>query len=236
MHRTASHILSAHKGELTLGASHYNFQIIGTFGKVLTRLKSEGLSFGGNAMQLGALQQCVTTALSQAKAEQNEHFYLYICENIAELGIMVNADLVLPAIDQILRDLGLVAPTPGVYQPPFRAPFIEQARKSILQGLANMRALHRQDVDRYLINVSETQEPSDLYYRVTNDLAPNFRLANFYSWAIEQLMFHLFTRYHKPVGKDILAIFLHAARQSSAEMCLWVVASETLDMLSALTF
>jgi hypothetical protein len=222
MAEMAAHILSERKGVFTLGRRIYDFNIIGTYGRALHKNR---FAFGDRAGDARAPLQYAIDALRQAKDHKDEQFYLYICENIGLLGVLIDPEGVFDVIMEILFDVGEIKRSeddPDTV--PFPADVLAKARITVLQSLANMRVLHTQAVDRYLF---EELESDHLYGEVVLS-KPKFRLATFYSWTFERLMFRVLTEYREEIGIPILQGFMQGACQKSARDCVRVIVRRVL--------
>jgi hypothetical protein len=229
MARMAAHILSVRHGEFELGSTTYNFNIIGTYGRSLH--KNGHLVKGAEGSSQAALQYAIV-ALKEAKRIQDERFYLYICENIGLLGVLIAPESVFTVITEILIDVGAAGrredDRPREEPQSFSPAFLSKAKETVLQSLANIRVLYRQEVDRYLFDALESPE---LYDDVANQRVPEFRLATFFSWAFEQLMFRMLTKHRKEIGIDIVRVFQVGSRQATAGDCVKEGVAEILSLL-----
>jgi hypothetical protein len=225
-------ILDEHKGVFALGGEMQNFNIIGTYGRALQkngRLLEDG---GGGALGKRALQYAID-ALEQAKAGDDFSYYLYVCENVGLLGILIEPNHVLDVISHILVDIGEIKLEEGPREAlRFTQDQVSEARARVLRSLANIRVLYRQEVDRYLLDELES---SRLHGEVANNLIADFSIETFYSWAFEQLTFRVLTRYYEEVGKDVLQSFLDGVRSGSVRGCLEVIVSRVVHRLSEIS-
>ncbi|MGA2886715.1 MAG: trypsin-like peptidase domain-containing protein [Terracidiphilus sp.] len=200
MGKMATEILSQRKGRVRfLGKSH-NFNIIGTYGRALHLHPSSTSELGTNRWGMEFAFQ----ALDQAIATQDSEYYLYICENLGLLGTLVEPRYLFDVFTRILEGVGARGEQSKRKLIPLPHETIAQARTRILQSLANIRVLYRQQVDKYLLELLESPE---LYAEVVNDRKPDFRLSVFFSWSFEQLMFRCLVYHYDNIGKEILDSF-----------------------------
>lgn len=197
MERMANTILQRHRGVFTAADGQpRNFNIIGTYGRVL---KKHEQRLQPDSPRRTPWLQFAIDALDEAKRRgpAGAGFYLYVCRNLGLLGVLVEPTQVFEAITCILTDLGLVPEPGGVGRVPFPE---EELRTTILQSLANVRVIHRQAVDRYLLDVVDAP---GLRTTVAGT-RPEFSLSLFVSWTFEQLMFRMLTRYWDRIGSELL--------------------------------
>jgi hypothetical protein len=84
-------------------------------------------------------------------------------------------------------------------------------------------------VDRFLLD--ELESPG-LYEEVANQRMPQFSLATFFSWAFEQLMFQILTKYYTQAGGDVVRIFIECARSGSTGACLGAVVERMVGLVN----
>jgi len=214
MGEMAEEILSERKGVFQLreekGSEPYSFNIIGTYGKALYRNRLLPLRFALNA-------------LKRARDDKDWELYLYVCRNIGLLGVLIDPENVFDIITEMLDDVGGIARSKE-NRCTFSAAHVKTVRDIVLQSLANMRVLHRELVDRYLL---EDLSSETLYFEVSQE-TPDFRLATFYSWTFEQLMFRVLTKYREEIGRHIMEAFIAGARQRSARDCVMEIVRQVL--------
>jgi hypothetical protein len=226
----AAHILAIRKGEFQLETRPYNFNIIGTYGRSLYKNRAI-VSHDAEIHARAAALQYAIDALKLASDNADEGFYLYICENIGLLGVLITPEPVLTVITEILCDVRLVTRSEPK-KSSFSAQFLDTARKTVLQSLANIRVLYRSEVDRYLFDALEAPE---LYDEVANQRTPAFSLETFHSWAFEQLMFRAMTKYREEIGIDMILALLTGAQQKTTKDCIYEVIAQLLSRLRGLT-
>jgi TIR domain len=230
MGQMASRILRERKGVFTLGKEHHNFNIIGTYGRALHRsghLLEDGLAGGRRALHFAI------EALEQAKEARDFKYYLYICENVGLLGVLIEPAQVFSVFTEILSDVKEIS-TEGQSRElvVFSPQQIGVARNQVLKSLANIRVLYRQEVDKYLL---EELEAPALYAEVANRLTAEFSLETFYSWTFEQLTFRVLTRYRDQIGKKVLNAFREGMYSGSVGACLEIIVSRVLDRLGEIS-
>jgi hypothetical protein len=232
MGKMAALILRQHKGVFEFGGEVQNFNIIGTYGRALQknrRLLDDGTVGGVGRRPL----EYAIDALAQARTEGDFSYYLYICENVGLLGVLIEPGQVFVVISQILLDIGEIKRDEGPRKREgFTPAEIEEARARVLKSLANIRVLYRQEVDKYLL---EELESARLYGEVANNLVPEFSIATFHSWAFEQLMFRFLTRYYDEVGKDLLEAFYDGVSTRTVSGCLKVFVARVVRRLGEIS-
>jgi hypothetical protein len=232
MGRMATSILSERKGVFSLGGEMQNFNIIGTYGRALSKnghLLDGVASYGATR---SALQYAIE-ALRQARADSDFPYYLYVCENVGLLGVLIEPRQVFAVLSEILSDVRAISrerPSQDVVF--FSSQQVTQIRDQVLKSLANIRVLYRQEVDKYLLD--ELELP-DLYSEVANQLTAEFSLETFYSWAFEQLTFRVLTRYYDDIGRDVLNGFVEGVRSGSVRRCLQIIVSRVVKRLRELS-
>jgi hypothetical protein len=219
MGRIATDILSKRKGRLLISDKEHNFNIIGTFGRAqhMHPVTTSELAADHGEMKFAF------SALEQAVAPPDSEYYMYICENLGLLGTLVEPRYLFDVFSKILRDVGALGVMPEARALlPFSTETIVGARNKILDSLANIRVLYRQQVDKYLL---ETLESPELYSEIANERAPSFRLSFFFSWSFEQLTFRCLVYHYDVIGKQMLDSFWEAVhRKSSAQAARAVLA------------
>ena len=231
MERMAKAILHEHKGVFSLGDKKESFNIIGTYGRALYKnghLLEDGAARGPNRRAL----QYAIDALKQARADGDFQYYLYICKDVGLLGVLIEPTQVFAVFSEILRDIQEIPHEGHNHEELFSLPERCQIRDRVLKSLANIRALYRQAVDKYLLD--ELELP-DLYAEVANRLTAEFNLATFYSWAFEELMFRVLTRYYEQVGKEVLDTFIESVHSGSLESGLGVIVNRVMKRLSEIS-
>ncbi len=231
MERMARSILRERKGELSLGGETHNFNIIGTFGRALYK-NGHLLDEGARGTNRRALQFAID-ALQQAREENDFAYYLYVCENVGLLGVLIEPAQVFAVFSQVLSDVGAIS-REGLSREavPFSPEKVSQARDRVLRSLANIRVLYRQEVDKYLLDELES---TDLHAEVANRLTADFSLETFYSWSFEQLMFRLLTKYYEQMGREVLEAFVEGASEGSSASCLQIIVSRVVERLGEIS-
>ena len=214
MEQMAESILKEHHGEFLMSGKKQTFNIIGTFGRSLHK-NGFAAEQGGKRLAM----QYALNALELAKNEKNAEFYQYVCSELGLLGVLVEPKYLFDVFTAILKDIqdwedGRRAALP------FNAEQIEKSKETMLQSLANIRVLYRQQVDKYLL---EGLENPELYGEVATKRNPDFRLSFFLSWAFEQLMFRCLVHYDQEIGSEFLQSFLDAARCKSPIECVRMI-------------
>jgi hypothetical protein len=206
MERIAREILSRREGHLPISGKEYSFNIIGTYGRAL-HMHPELAPDGGE-------MKFAFDALEQAALKQDSEYYLYLCENLGLLGALVEPRYLFEVFTKILKDVGVLSEVAPAQALPFVAETIDKTRDKILQSLANIRVLYRQQVDKYLLEVLESAE---LYSQIANERTPDFRLWFFFSWNFEQLMFRCLAYEYEGIGKVMLDSFWKALHRNSSK-------------------
>jgi hypothetical protein len=208
--RMARSILKEHQGRFTISGKSHSFCVVGTYGRSLSRN-----GFDTEAMESPAqsAMQYAMDALKKAKELDNAEFYLLLCQELGQLGVLAEPKYLFSVFTEILKDLrALDEPT---FEPQFSRDHIRKAKDTVLQSLANMRVLYRQHVDEYLLQVLEKPE---IYAEVATARTPDVRLSDFMSWAFPQLTFHCLAdqvRYES-FGRECMQALLAGARCRSA--------------------
>jgi hypothetical protein len=206
MDRMAGSILKEHQGRFTISGKRHSFCIVGTYGRSLRRN-----GFNTEAMESPAQSpmQYAINALEEAKKSDNAEFYLFLCKELGQLGVLAEPKYLFSVFTEILKDVrALDEPTSELR---FSRDDIEKARGIVLQSLTNMRVLYRQQVDEYLLQVLEKPE---IYAEVATDRTPDVRLSYFMSWAFEQLIFHCLADHvwYETFGRELMEALLEGAR------------------------
>ena len=204
MGRMAGAILSERKGRLTISGKRHNFNIIGTYGRALHQNE--------NIVSTQGAMQYALDALRQARELKDSEYYLYICENLGLLGVLVEPKYLFEVFTAILKEVRVLPVDSSFPYLPFSSKDIEAAKNTILQSLANIRVLYREQVDKYLLEVLENP---DLYAEIANERTPDFKLSFFFSWSFEQLMFRCFVSHYETMGDQVLDAFLDTVRCDS---------------------
>ncbi len=222
MHHVALKILEDWRGQFYLRDIPYNFNIIGTYGKALHLHRAGSGAQGGYAREV----------LERARSSEEPAFYIYVCENIGLLGVLISLPLeVRSVLSEILIDLGLIGGSVRQGRMFSDLQLLKTARKTIQQSLANIRAIHREFVDHFLVEHMEKVGGKELYSKVAGHLTPRFKLATFHSWAFEQLMFRVLTEHREEVGMDILKAFRLGAQKRSTNQCIWAMVKQFLEAM-----
>jgi hypothetical protein len=229
MGRMADAILAERQGHLQLSGKNHNFNIIGTYGRALHRQGQDTTRSGSHEP---SAMQYVLTSLEAAKDTQNPKYYSYICEEVGLLGVLVEPKYVFKVFTAILKDLRALEEHSYSDDLPFLPEEVEKLTDTILQSLANIRVLHRQQVDKYLL---EELENAEIYADVATKRDPDFRLSFFVSWAFEQLMFRALVFYYEEMGKDLLKSFLDSMRCHSSSQCVRTVLSAAVRRCASLS-
>lgn len=209
MGRMATEILNRRKGHLWISNKEHNFNIIGTYGRAqhMHPVSTSELAVNHGEMKFAF------AALDQAASLQDSKYYLYVCENLGLLGTLVEPRYLFDVFTKILDDVGARGVAPAARALPFPIETIAEAKYRILQSLANIRVLYRQQVDKYLLEVLESPE---LYSEIANERTPDFRLTFFFSWSFEQLMFRCLVYHYDAIGKQILDSFWEALHRKNS--------------------
>jgi Trypsin-like peptidase domain/NACHT domain len=221
-------ILSEHKGVFVLDDEVLNFNIVGTYGRALYK-NGHLLSTSEKSITQRAFQYAID-AIEQAKQIQDSGYYVYVCENIGLLGVLIEPSQVFDVISHILRDLSVIVREGVAALPmPFTVDECAKAKHTVLQSLANIRVLYRQEVDKYLL---DDLESTDLYAEVANKLEAKFDIATFYSWAFEQLFFRVMTKYYAEMGKDMVTALIDGGRSGSPKAALEIVVERVIERVN----
>lgn len=227
MGQMADVILKEHKGRFELiGKQKESFNIIGTYGRALNKQGEVRRDGTGKGTTKRALHYAID-ALEQAKSQNDFEYYHFVCENIGLLGVLIEPVQVLDLIATVLADFPTAPAMP--YRTSFTDKQMSQARETVLMSLANIRVLYRQEVDRFLL---EELESPTLYDEVANQRIPQFTLATFYSWAVEQLTFRILTKYYEQIGDRVVDIFVECARSGSTANCLATVVERMVGLVN----
>jgi energy-coupling factor transporter ATP-binding protein EcfA2 len=213
MDRMARSILKEHQGRFTISGKRHTFCIVGTYGRSLSRN-----GFDTEAMESPAqsAMQYAMDALKEAKESDDAEFYLHLCQELGQLGVLAEPKYLFSVFTEILKDVrALDEPT---FEPRFSRDNIRKAKETVLQSLANMRVLYRQHVDEYLLQVLEKPE---IYAEVATERTPDVRLSYFMSWAFEQLTFHCLADHkrYESCGRELMQALLAGARCRSPAKC-----------------
>jgi TIR domain len=229
MGRMADSILAERQGHLQLAGKTHTFNIIGTYGRALhkhVKAADETSSSGPSAMRY------VLKSLQAAKDTQNPEFYSYVCEEIGLLGVLVEPRHLFEVFTTILKDLRAVDENSYTGELPFLPDQVKNLTNTMLQSLANIRVLYRQQVDKYLLDVLNNPE---LYSDVATKRDPKFQLSFFISWAFEQLMFRVLVYHYDEMGKQVLDSFLESMRCYSSSQCVRTVMSAVVKQCAKLS-
>jgi hypothetical protein len=214
----ANHILIERKGRFSVGSEQRieNFNIIGTYGRALHR---NGALLSRNMFEPGrkAVLQYAIDALDRTKKARDFDHYKYIAENIGLLGVLIEPEGVLDVITCLLEDVGALHNLDQRVDFPFSAEQRDEVEGVLLQSLANIRVLYKQQIDRY---IQEILEDPKIYSAVTLQVKPEFNLATFYSWTVEHLMFRLLTRYYEPLGREALEAIRRGCAEKTPVACM----------------
>lgn len=229
MGQMADSILAEREGHLEISGKRHNFNIIGTYGRSLHKF---GEDIDGSGAPDPSAMRYVITSLQAAREAKNSDFYAYICREVGLLGVLVEPRYLFDVFTSILKDLNAVEEKAYSDELPFKPDQVEKLTDTILQSLANIRVLYRQQVDKYLLEVLESPE---IYADVATKREPDFQLSFFVSWAFEQLMFRTLVYYHDEMGKDLLKAFLDSMRCSSPSQSVRVVLSAVVRRCAMLS-
>jgi hypothetical protein len=207
----AHSILTDRKGRFSISGRRYNFNIIGTYGRALRR---NGVDTAMIENPSHSTLQYVLYALQLAKQSNDVEFYLYICENLGLLGLLVEPTYLFDVFTLILSDAHALDEPILHRDLPFSPVDMERINDLALQSLTNIRSLYRQEVDRYLLEVLQKPE---LYKEIAISRKPDYRLSFLLSWAFEQLMFRCFVYHYEKSGREMVQSFLDVARCRTAE-------------------
>jgi hypothetical protein len=188
-----SNILRKRKGKFKLAERSYDYNVIGTYGRVLRR--HAGLLTGAREIPAEPMLRYAFEALEDAEARHDFDYYLYVCSNVGLLGVLTEPEYVFEVFAHVLETSSVrkANPTGKGFDP-------DRIRTAVIQSLANIRVLYRAQVDRWLLEVLEDQE---LYGEVTQRTG-EFNLPVFCSWTTEHLMFKLLTEHYETVGRHII--------------------------------
>ena len=229
MGQMADSILAERQGHLELSGKRHNFNIIGTYGRALH--KYSGSSGGSNSQDPSAMRY-VLQSLGDAKEARNADYYAYICREVGLLGVLVQPRHLFDVFTSILKDLRALEGKTYSDELPFLPEQVEKLTDAILQSLANIRVLYRQQVDKYLLEVLENPE---IYADVATKREPDFQLSFFVSWAFEQLMFRALVYYHEEMGRELLTAFRDSMRCFSSSQCARLVLSAVVRRCAMLS-
>jgi hypothetical protein len=229
MGRMADSILAERQGHLHLSGKRHNFNIIGTYGRALH--KYGGAVDGSGAPDPSAMRY-VLTSLQSAREAKDSGFYAYICREVGLLGVLVEPRYLFDVFTSILKDLRTLEEKTFSDELPFPPEQVEKLTDTILQSLANIRVLYRQQVDKYLLEVLESPE---IYADVATKRDPDFQLSFFVSWAFEQLIFRALVYYYEEMGEGLLKAFLDSMRCYSSSQCVRIVLSAVVSRCAMLS-
>jgi len=229
MGRMADSILAERQGHLYLSAKEHNYNIIGTYGRALHR---HGHAASGSNASGSSAMGYVLNALQSARDTRNATFYSYICQEIGLLGVLVEPRYLFEVFTAIFKDLRTLEEHTFSDELPFEPGEVEELTGTILQSLANIRVLYRQQVDKYLLEVLENPE---IYADVATKREPDFRLSFFVSWAFEQLMFRALVYYYDEMGKDLIVSFANSMRAHTPTQCVRIVLSTVVKQCAKLS-
>jgi hypothetical protein len=229
MGRMADSILAEREGHLDISGKRHNFNIIGTYGRALHKF---GGAVDGSGSSDPSAMRYVLTSLQAARETKNSDFYAYICGEVGLLGILVEPRYLFDVFTSILKDLRTLEEKTFSDELPFQPERVEKLTDTILQSLANIRVLYRQQVDKYLLEVLESPV---IYADVAMKRDPDFQLSFFVSWAFEQLMFRTLVYYYDEMGKELLKAFLDSMRCYSSSQCARVVLSAVVRRCAMLS-
>jgi DNA-binding winged helix-turn-helix (wHTH) protein len=225
-------ILATHKGVFRIAPEGKleNFNIVGTYGRALAR--HDGRRRDRPRRPLAYATDALEAArrVTDAQPEGDAAYYLYLCENVGILGVLVEPQPVLDVLGGVLVDLGVVDSVRG-RSLPFPAEAQKQIRRTVLESLATIRVLYRLEVDRFLLDALEA--PS-LQATVALQIAPQLKLSLFHSWSFEQMMFRLFTSYWDALGATLIDVMREGIEQATARDCCKVVARRMLERVVGL--
>jgi hypothetical protein len=173
--------------------------------------------------------QYAMDALQAARESGNAEFYLYICAELGQLGVLTEPRYLFEVYTEILKDVQAIEDDPPRPSLRFSGPDIRKAKETILQSLANTRVLYRQHVDEYLWD--ELEHPG-IYAQVITKKATISRLPFFLSWAFEQLTFRSLTYFYDEMGSECMQSLLDGARCRSTTKCVSTALSRVLKHLA----
>ena len=147
-------------------------------------------------------------------------------------GVLVELQISVRCFYLILKDLRALEEKTYSDELPFQPEQVEKLTATMLQSLANIRVLYRQQVDKYLLEVLEKPE---IYADVATQRDPDFQLSFFVSWAFEQLMFRALVYYYEEMGRELLKAFGDSFRCHSSSQCVRVVLSAVVRRCAMLS-
>ena len=152
-----------------LAGKQENFNIVGTYGRSLRRNGGLLQDVDKGTETTRALLYAIN-ALDSAKSQRDKEYYLYVCNNIGLLGVLIEPSQVFDVVTVILCDIGIVPESTTGASEGFKFPesFASEVKKQVIQGLANIRVLYRQEVDNFLF---ERLELPALYTEVVNQMS-----------------------------------------------------------------
>ena len=102
MDRMANSILKERQGRLTISGKRHTFCIVGTYGRSLCRN-----GFDTEAMERPAqsAMQYAIDALKEAKKSGNAEFYLSLCKELGQLGVLAEPKYLFGVFTDILKDV-----------------------------------------------------------------------------------------------------------------------------------
>jgi hypothetical protein len=228
MDRMVRTVLKEHQGRFTISGKKHTFCIVGTYGRSLTR---NGFDTEAMESPTQSAMQYAMDALKEAKESDNADFYLRLCEELGQLGVLAEPKYLFSVFTEILKDVhALDEPTLELR---FSRDHIRKAKETVLQSLTNMRVLYRQHVDEYLLQVLEKPE---IYAEVATERTPDVRLHHFMSWAFEQLTFHCLADHerYKSVGKELMQALLAGAHCRSPAKCVSAALLRAVKLMAKL--
>jgi hypothetical protein len=179
MEKVAALILRVYKGRLdsTDGKRTYNFNVIGTLGRVLIKHDlpphSDTLDF--------AIRE-----LERAKETSDPEHYLYVVKNVGLLGTIAPPRRPLGVMRHVLEDVGQTFATAAA--PRLEMDFGQKATRTILDcaitGLAQIRVRSKSEVDAFL---DELADPGKLRQRIRG-VETSYDLGLYSSWMWEELV------------------------------------------------
>lgn len=226
-------IMRQGKGMFLLKGREFSTNIIGTYGRSLRR--HADLLHDEHDVALTPPLSYAIGALEEAKRTRNPAFYTFVCNDIGLLGVLTEPRQVFEVFTYILSDLGLsgIAGSGSsdsllhrVFDTSQRAAIKEQT----IASLANIRAIYRAEVDRYLLD--ELINPE--LYREVSEALPKFNLTTIASWTSEQLIFVVMTRYRVQFGEPLVQCFLAGLGQQDAVSATKVFVRSVFDKLRRL--
>jgi len=199
------------KGEFRMNRETYTTAIIGTYGRALRR-HADFLS-GTHDISPEAPLSYALRALDEAKRTRDADYYASVSRDVGLLGVLIEPQQVFEVFESILRDLGIGRD--GTQIEAF-LPF-DDARRAIIRevaikSLANIRVVHRSEVDRYILDVLGNQ----VLFGEVIQCQPEFSLATIGSWISEQIIFVVLTDFAPQFGARLVDCFDAAMQQKSA--------------------